>query len=752
MQSNFCLHNNEHPDQDHNKRRNLLQKKLCECTKTNVAEVLLLTIKLASKHSLTLVALRDIFQMLNSIFNIDFLPTTTFMINKLMDVDTKCLSYHLVCLECNAYLGKETKFKHTVKCSCGAVLKSSKTGSFFIEIDIKDQLRKILSNEVITDSLKERFHRTKTNINAFEDVYDGEIYKEFSANNDLSLNQYNFSYTLNTDGCKAADHSKVTIWPVYLMLHELPDHLRKKNMILVGLWVAKEEPPMNIFLDPFVHQANELSTAGFQWYHNDQQVTSKLFLLGCCVDSVARCAMLNMKQYNGYYGCTYCEHPGKLVNGVIKYPMQKDIPAIRTDYSIKQQMLQAHEKGVGDVQGVWGPTSLMNLQHFDLARGMILDFMHSCLLGVTESYTKMLLENSTEKYYIGSPNHLHIIDKRLSSIQPPSCIAKVPRSIRERNYWKASEWLSWLLFYCLICFEGILKKKYYNHLALFVAAMNDLLESSITPSMLERARTLLVKFVFKYEKLYGEQYMFYNVHLLLHLTENVKNWGPLWVISTFPFENENKLLLQKKKCNYRIAQQIVNKLLLYQQVPLLYNGKCISPRIQEFFDANLNNKRLQKVTKIEDCTLLGLGKKYRLKENEIMCLREIFDVTKLRECYRYMKFIYKGCRYSSCSYVKSKRNNDSIIVTNYSVFGLIRNICKIKYVDTDIVIIFMNVLNVRDECFNAKVNHLKIVNGQLSDFTFIRCNDISRPSLLMHCGDQFYCSTIAEGAMGKKSN
>ncbi|XP_031778567.1 uncharacterized protein LOC116416096 [Nasonia vitripennis] len=310
------------------------------------------------------------------------------------------------------------------------------------------------------------------------------------------------------------------------MLHELPDHMRKKNMLLAGLWVAKEEPDMNIFLESLVTQANELSDKGFQWIHNGIKITSKLFPLGCCVDSVARCSVVNMNKFNGYNGCTYCEHPAQLVNNICKYPMQNDVPANRSDESIKRQMFETYQQNSGDIQGVWGPSSLMNMKHFDLARGMILDFMHSCLLGVTELYTRILLENAQKEYYIGSPARIDIINNRLMSMRPPTCIAKTPRSIKERNMWKTSDWMNWLLFYCMICFKGILKPKYYNHLALFVAAINIFLEDSTTPTMLEEGRILLIKFIFYFEELYGAQYMYYNVHLLLHLSKNVKNWGP----------------------------------------------------------------------------------------------------------------------------------------------------------------------------------------------------------------------------------
>ena len=318
------------------------------------------------------------------------------------------------------------------------------------------------------------------------------------------------------------------------------------------------------------------------------------------MDSVARCAMLSMKKFNGTHGCTFCEHPTEAVAGVRKYPMQPTVPIQRTDKSIKENMILAHERNKGNVMGIWGPSALMNLKHFDLRKGMIVDFMHSCLLGVTELYMKIILTNAKEEYYVGSPEKIDIIDKRLLAIRPPTCIAKIARSIKERNMWKASEWQSWLLFYALICLRGILKKKYLSNLALFVTAINILLHDSITPAMLEDARILLIKFVSNFQNLYGKEYMHYNVHLLLHLTESVKNWGPLFFASTFPFETENKFLLLLKHCNYQIVQQIVQRLLTYKQVPVLQNSCIISDRIRKCCD-NLKDNRLKKFSRVNDC-------------------------------------------------------------------------------------------------------------------------------------------------------
>ena len=42
-----------------------------------------------------------------------------------------------------------------------------------------------------------------------------------------------------------------------------------------------------------------------------KEITSKARLLMCPVDLLARASMLNMKQYNGKYGCSQCEDEGQ---------------------------------------------------------------------------------------------------------------------------------------------------------------------------------------------------------------------------------------------------------------------------------------------------------------------------------------------------------------------------------------------------------------------------------------------------------
>ena len=734
---------------------NALTKNTCDCSDINVAEILLMFMHISKKHSLRWSALLDIFMILNFIFKKSIFPTTTYMLKKLMNVDTDCFMHHVLCSKCGYYLGKKSSIKSPITCICGSIQTPSTTDKFFIEIDIFPQLQKLFSDNTIISSLEERFVRQKQNNEALEDLYDGKMYKSYCKNKFLK-NKWNFSYTFNTDGCQASDNSKVSIWPIFMMLHEIPNSLRKKYMILAGLWVAKAEPSMNIFLRPFVEQANRLSTEGFKWMNNGVMITSKLFPVSCCVDSVARCGMLNMKKFNGIYGCTFCEHATENIDGVRKYPMLENVPRKRTDQSIREQMVAAHFNNNKDITGVWGPSALINLKHFNLVNGMIVDFMHSGLLGVSNLYTDIIMSNAHEEYYVGSPAAIHIINKRLLSNKPPTCIGKLPRSIEERNMWKASEWLYWILFYALPCLHGLLPRKNLNHLALFVSAMTILLSDSITKDMLQRARKLLIKFVLNFGRLYGDQYMHYNVHLLLHMCDTVHNWGPLWAISTFPFENENKELLKLKKNNNEIAVEIATRLLTYQKIPYLENESFVSDSTTKFCK-EIYFQRSKKVYRTEDCNLLGVGKYHDLNQEETEALEPFLMINEISECKKFERMIYKSFRYTTSSYSKTKKNNDSVFETTNNKFGIIHGIYLIKQADQEEIYIFFKLLKLEPITFVNDIDVSDVINYKIctldeNNLQCMRYSLLYRPSIITQSRGKYFLSKIVKGAMGRNIN
>lgn len=212
--------------------------------------------------------------------------------------------------------------------------------------------------------------------------------------------------------------------------------------------------------------------------------------------------------------------------------------------------------------GVRGITPLIEIPNFDVSSCTPVDFMHAVCLGSVKYLTEIWFGSKNNKmdYYLGLKTKL--INKRLTQINPYSEISRYPREITERNQWKANEWLNWLLYYSNPSLIQILSSKYYDHFQKLRKAIRILLGSGLTENKIRKSEKTLKKFVKQFQEYYGEKYMVYNIHLLLHLAESVRNFGPLWNYSLFPYENMNGYLKNFVKGPNEPLIQINTKYLL----------------------------------------------------------------------------------------------------------------------------------------------------------------------------------------------
>ena len=70
-------------------------------------------------------------------------------------------------------------------------------------------------------------------------------------------------------------------------------------------------------------------------------------------------------------------------------------------------------------------------------------------------------------------------------------------------------------------------QSYFEHLAKYVLFIRKLTKDKRTPDDLSRSRALINEFVRDFEDLYGTENMSYNLHIHLHLVDQVENIGPL---------------------------------------------------------------------------------------------------------------------------------------------------------------------------------------------------------------------------------
>jgi hypothetical protein len=89
----------------------------------------------------------------------------------------------------------------------------------------------------LTDLVNIQNHYKKET-GTIDDIFDGELYQSLlnSEEGGMFLNQKAFTFMLNTDGISRCTKSKQTIWPIILVINEIPQHLRYciDNVIIAG--------------------------------------------------------------------------------------------------------------------------------------------------------------------------------------------------------------------------------------------------------------------------------------------------------------------------------------------------------------------------------------------------------------------------------------------------------------------------------------------------------------------------------------
>lgn len=112
----------------------------------------------------------------------------------------------------------------------------------------------------------------------------------------------------------------------------------------------------------------------------------------------------------------------------------------------------------------------------------------------------------------------------------------------------------------LVLKDNIDESMYNNFLCLSISIriLNhpELVKQSL---YFNHANDLLTVFVKEFEILYGPEYMHHNIHNLLHLTNDVRRYGPIDNFSAFRFENHMMKIKKIIRKNDKPLQQIAKR-------------------------------------------------------------------------------------------------------------------------------------------------------------------------------------------------
>lgn len=438
---------------------------------------------------------------------------------------------------------------------------SGKGVNTFLDLHLEKRIEEFFKDSEFCKLIRKGKEQMKNSVGRkIHDIYHGLDYYNFLLPGGFLTETFNISFTVNTDGVNKFSSSRAGhLWPVYIMINELPKEYRfkKKYIIPAYMYCDKHDPSMITFLSPLMDKLNALHEKGIDIKDSAEgHINVRCLLFVATADLPARADLMNMKRYNAKCACHLCKSEGKgygLNNLHRCWPFQENEPRNHED----QLSYAATASQKTAVMGVKGHSVFSKLKYpFDLVYSFAIDWMHCVSLGCVKYVMTLLMQDKRRSYFIGAASTMKVLSERLLAIKPPDTVGRYPRALAEISHWKATELKNWLLHYSLPVMHSILQPLYLLHWSLLVGAVGILTSDSIDQNDLQEADAMLQDFVLLMATLYDTTKCTMNIHILQHLASYVARRGPLWAYSCFAFEHMNAFLKPLVHGTHHAKEQI----------------------------------------------------------------------------------------------------------------------------------------------------------------------------------------------------
>ena len=374
---------------------------------------------------------------------------------------------------------------------------------------------------------------------SFEEMYEGEYvhFNDWKDNFQNFLEEQKFvgakvSLAVNIDGLNLYNSLSVSKYECYPIIFKALE--TQSKIFCVGMYVsnnhkAKEMPPCDILLRKFLSEISLLANNPIRVNGKVVQCTLECFIC----DAPVRAALKNIISHNGYHGCERCDQHGEYHGGTVVF-LDTDA-SLRNNTSFAERADKDHHKSMQN--------NILEDFSFPMVSGFILDIMHLAFLGVTKRILQRLLGSKAkdrQAIKLSSQNK-EAFNECLVSCQnyiPSEFSRKVEGGTSTILNWKASQYRLFLLYLGFVLFKNHMlftKQFYKNYLKLAIAIR--LLSLPDQDNNIPFIRCLLREFVEESQAIYGSSFVTYNVHNLIHLTDDYVKFGPLIQVSAFQYES-----------------------------------------------------------------------------------------------------------------------------------------------------------------------------------------------------------------------
>lgn len=465
-----------------------------------------------------------------------------------------------------------------------------------------------------------------------------------------------------------------------------------------------------------------------------------------------------MIQYNGKWGCSYCLNEGTRITKGRGYS-RVYLPEIG-ELRREEQVFEDAERAVlqnETIRGIKGYSIMSEVPLFNIVRSLVPDYMHALLLGVVHTFCQIWFssEHHQSPWYLGLRENE--ISNRLQNLMPTSEITRLPSSIKKRSIWKASELRSFLLYYSLPVFKNIMRSKYYRHWFLLVYSFHLLLNNKVTLTDIHKSECAIKKFVQQTEILYGTEYLTFNMHLLLHIPQYVKNWGAPWDSSTFMFEHGNGVLLKLFKGTQSVVNQIFKSYDCIMKIKKdsveIFNKDSFKPAthlIETLIEGAKYN--VHKCIQEGALTLIGSGVLFELTLQMRIALENCLLQPILSENVEYQirsfnRFIWKESLYHTAAYERLKKRDNCITQLIDGRFFQINRVLYITELRQSVLVgqqlLPTNEIIVKDSTLNIQSNSfIHVVKLSGINVNCIPISSISRKCMRLIVNEKMFVIPI----------
>ena len=328
---------------------------------------------------------------------------------------------------------------------------------------------------------------------------------------------------VNIDGVPVFKSRNTSFWPILCSIdNSVPYKFNSVTPFIVAIFYGAKKPDVHQFLQLFVAELKRLMEYGIvvAGKHFDVELRSVI------ADAPARAFLKQTKCHGGYYACDRCTTKGTYKTRALSY--DETGAEKRDNNSFRSKSQPGHHIGNS-------PFTILNI---DMVSIFVYDYLHVILLGIVRKLMLLFWNKVPHKL---SNSQKSIVNQKVEILHKyfPSEFARKPRSFEELERFKGSEFRTILLYTGFILFHDILPTKVYNNFCILIFIVRILCDPLLIDdeNNLTYAQALSVSFVKQFKNIYKDINVSFNVHSLIHITDDVRRYGILDSFSAFPFES-----------------------------------------------------------------------------------------------------------------------------------------------------------------------------------------------------------------------